>query len=370
MRNFTGQTNATAGPSSASATGEMPRRFLVIFLTFFAAFSAIGGGIELMVFSDGNAFLPPLDMLDSSPFSSFFFPGLLLAGLVGGASLAAAILVWRRSLWSIDATIFAGGTLTFWIAAELAILQVFHFLHAIYGGLGLVLLAVGLAAARSSRHPRHRWVILVTAAEAIGYLVPALTGVVLVSRGAIQFIAVPLLIAGVVEGAILGYGQALASPLPLDKRRFVLLTSFGTGLAWASAFSVMNLISADLPLPLVVPLALVIGTLGLASIGVAQWFELRRHSSWAHHWISWTALAWLLAVPLSLAPSPFVDASSPLWVHLVLWPIAGILMAHVMAILTWQGVRRIPPILKGNRPGREGLAASRYWGHPETMGSW
>jgi hypothetical protein len=191
-----------------------------------------------------------------------------------------------------------------------------------------------------------------------------------VSHGFSEAIAIPLLLAGCVEGAILGYGQAKASPLPLAKMRFVLLTSLGAGLAWASAFSAMNLISSPLPPVLVVPLALGFSTLGVAIIGMAQWFEIRRHSSWAHHWISWSALAWLLALPVSLAPSPFVDPSTPLWVHLVLWPVAGVLMAHVMALVTWQGVRRIPPIVKASRPRREGLAATRYWGHPETMGSW
>jgi hypothetical protein len=293
-----------------------------------------------MVFSSGNSFLPSLGVLDSSPFSSFLLPGLLLAGVVGGASLAAAILVWRRSLWSIDATIFAGGTLTFWIATELAILRSSHLLHVIYGGLGLTLLALGLLAARSSQHPRHRWVVLVTAAEALGFLVPAATGVLLVSHGFSEAIAIPLLLAGCVEGAILGYGQAKASPLPLAKMRFVLLTSLGAGLAWASAFSAMNLISSPLPPVLVVPLALGFSTLGVAIIGMAQWFEIRRHSSWAHHWISWSALAWLLALPVSLAPSPFVDPSTPLWVHLVLGDRFVFQIGHF--ICRWKGFRGVP----------------------------
>lgn len=44
--------------------------------------TAIFGGIELMVWPRGNEYLPLLECLDVTGFTSFYVPGLLLAGVV------------------------------------------------------------------------------------------------------------------------------------------------------------------------------------------------------------------------------------------------------------------------------------------------
>jgi hypothetical protein len=54
-------------------------------------------------------------------------------------------------------------------------------------------------------------------------------------------------------------------------------------------------------------------------------------------------LAWIVALPLSFTPAPFVDEATPLAPQVVLWGSAGLLMAHVMALITWQGARRMFP---------------------------
>lgn len=348
----------------------MPRRGLVIFLAIFSALAGVFGGIELMAFSRGNTFLPPLDVLWFTPFSTFFVPGLLLLLVVGGASAACGVLVWRRSRWAIDATILAGGSLTFWILVEVALLRVPHVLHLLFGGTGVALLVLGLAAGRKSPHPRHRWIIFVTAAGAVGLFAPALAGVLLARSGAWGVVTIALIAAGLVEGALLGWGMAHASPLPLDKVRFVGLTTTGVGLAWASALLILAVVgSAEFPVTPLAVVVLLLGAFGVFVTGALQWLELRRHSKFAYLWIRWSALAWVVALPLSFAASPFVDASTPLGIHLALWATSAVLMAHVMALVTWQGVRRVPPtpVTKAARPGRSGLSATRRWGHPETL---
>jgi hypothetical protein len=66
--------------------------------------------------------------------------------------------------------------------------------------------------------------------------------------------------------------------------------------------------------------------------------ELLEHTPFAG---SWTALAWAAALPFSFAPAPFVDESTPVSSHLLLWGSGGLLMAYVMALITWRGVLRV-----------------------------
>jgi hypothetical protein len=193
---------------------------------------------------------------------------------------------------------------------------------------------------------RERWVIAVTLAETIGYLAPAVTGIFVTRAGwPGDERAIALTAAGLVEGLALGSGQAWAFPLRLRRLRFALLTAVGAGLVWATVMSMMLLASGpSLPLPLAVGLGVLAALLGLGAIGSAQWLELRHHTPRAGTWIAWTALAWSLALPLSFAPGPLVDASTPPMTQVVLWSGGGLLMALVMALVTWQGVRRLLPM--------------------------
>src|SRR5205085_2246409 len=68
------------------------------------------------------------------------------------------------------------GALTVWIVAEVAMFRSFHWLQAVYGALGLAILALGLWRAARLGLPRHRWVVGVTLAGATGFLGPAAAG--------------------------------------------------------------------------------------------------------------------------------------------------------------------------------------------------
>lgn len=321
---------------AAGAPGMRPRRIFVV-LALFAASSALGGAAQLIAGRSGSA-LAPRALLAHTPFDSFLVPGLLLGGIVGGASAIAAVLAWRRSRAAIDAAIVAGGALTVWIAAEVAMLREASWLHAVYGALGLAMLGLAVRAAWRTRLPRHRWVIAVTAAEAAGYLAPALAGILSARAG--EPSAIAIVAAGLVEGLALGAGQAWALPFRVRRRRYALLTSLGAGAVWAGVMAMMR-IGGALPPALAAIIGAAAGALALAAIGAAQWLELRRHAARAWRWIAWTALAWAIALPLSFAPSPFVDESTPLAAHVALWGAGGLLMAYAMALVTWRGVRQL-----------------------------
>lgn len=297
-------------------------RRLILAITLFVTVCAMSGAIALIAAGSGTASIPH-ELLARTPFATFVIPGLLLGLVVGGAALVAALASWRRMRGAAELTLLAGGALVVWTAVETVLIPT-SWLQGVFGALGLALLALGLAEARTRRA---RWLIAVTIAETIGYLAPALAGILTTRAGWSDGPrAIAVTTAGLFEGFALGFGQALVLPVPVRRWRYALLTALGAAAVWGL---VMGLMAAA---PALMPVAAV----GLVAIGGAQWLELRARS-----WIGWTALAWVLALPLSFAPGPFVDEHTPLGPQLVLWTAGGALMALVMALVTWQGARRL-----------------------------
>lgn len=317
---------------------ELQARVWAVGLAGFVALSAIGGAIELVGWPRGTGYVP-IEVLHGTPFTTFVVPGLLLGLVVGGTSLVATVLAGVRSRGAVYATVIAGGTLTGWIASEVAMMRSIHWLHAIYGIAGVALLALGLWS-RWRRQADLRWVFGVTLAEAAGFLAPITVGVLVSATGVGEGAqAAALTAAGMVEGLLLGAGQAWAMPFPVRRLRYAALTAAGAGIAWAGAGVTQVVGSTGAPPVVVATVGGLAGLVALLALGGAQWLELRRYGVQAARWIGWTALAWILALPLSLLPAPLVDASSPAVTVIVLWACAGVAMAHVMALVTWQAAR-------------------------------
>lgn len=189
---------------------------------------------------------------------------------------------------------------------------------------------------------RRRWLTSVTLAEALGFLVPACVGIVAFRLGLEPYARSAWVVAaGACEGFALGMGQAWAWPLPVRRLRYALLSALGAGTVWAAAMTFVRFAADSGEAPgVVIALGIATGAFGLCALGAAQWLELRHHTPAARRWIAWTALAWVLALPLSFAPSPFVDETTPVAVLVALWACAGLTMAYVMALVTWFGVRQ------------------------------
>ncbi len=307
-------------------------RIATLYLSAFAALTAIGGGIALWVAP--ARLLPPVSLLQHTPFASFAIPAALLVIVIGGSAAACAIATWRRSRPAVDLALFSGAALVVWIVAEVAMMREIHWLHVASGLNGLAILVLGIDAAMRSRSRRHRWIVFVTAAEAIGYLAPAIVGIATTRAelpASSQLLA--LTAAGFVEGFALGSGQVRALTFSVRRLRFSLLTGAGAALMWASVMAMQSAPNPGILAPWIV-------VVGLFAIGGAQWLELRHHGVHAVSWLGWTALAWIVALPLAFLPGMFVDTATPLAVHLALWPLGGLLMAYVMASLTWPAARR------------------------------
>lgn len=259
----------TASPILAPVT--FPTRRLVIVLGLISALSALGGSAELILWPHGNRYVP-VDLLRGTPFETFLVPGLLLGVVVGGSSLVCAMAVWQRSRAAVDLTVLAGGALTVWIAAEVALLRGIHFLHVVFGVLGVAILSLGVGAGWRSHEARHRWIFGVTLAEAMGFLVPATVGLLSVRAGIRGLEQAALVVtAGLVEGLALGAGQSWAFPLPVRRLRYTLLTSLGAAIVWLCVMSTVLLAKADgTPFAVVIIASVAAAVIGVGAIGAAQ----------------------------------------------------------------------------------------------------
>jgi hypothetical protein len=190
------------------------------------------------------------------------------------------------------------------------------------------------------------WLPVVAIAELVGFVVPAVVGVVTVaSPVVVSFTA--LVAAGAVEGALLGAGQVhvLRRALPAVSRgRWTALTSGAAALAYVVGLlpSTTAPLLVRLPIPVLGVLLGAGAVLLLGSIGTAQWLELRRHVEHAAAWIGITALAWLLGLGVFLAVAmPLWHPGQPVASAVLVGLGAGALMALVMAAVTGLGLVRL-----------------------------
>jgi len=181
--------------------------------------------------------------------------------------------------------------------------------------------------------PVRRWTAIVASAEAVGFAVAASVAVMVRMADLDATAAFALTVAGgAAEGALLGTGQwlAMGGHRP-PAARWILATSAGAAFAWS-----LGLLPSTMGLAPSTPAAFVALGLGavllLASIPVAQWLMLRRPGTF--RWVPVNMGAWAVAILWTFAPSPFIDERSPAGLVVVLYVVAGALMAVTIAALT------------------------------------
>jgi len=186
-----------------------------------------------------------------------------------------------------------------------------------------------------SQHPLLRWVLAVSVAESLGFVVPAVTGVATGGR------YWAMVAAGAVEGLLLGAGQVIgAGPRVLPAARWIVATGIGAAIAWSIGMlpSVVTLQWTDPPVVAGVVCAAVIA---LVAMPVLQW--VATGFRWGlGAWIPVSAGAWAVGLVWTAVPSPFVDERTPISVVVLIYAAAGVLMATTVAVLTGLAVRRLP----------------------------
>lgn len=122
---------------------RIPRVAAIIMLAFLGL-SAIAGSVPMIVGSFQSTWnMMPLSLLQYSPFHSYFIPGIILFVANGLLALWVLWLVLRHKrnfeMW----TVFQGCVLLGWLVVECLMLWLVHWLHFLYGAVGLVLIVSG-----------------------------------------------------------------------------------------------------------------------------------------------------------------------------------------------------------------------------------
>jgi hypothetical protein len=179
------------------------------------------------------------------------------------------------------------------------------------------------------------WLPVVTVAELAGFTAPVLVGAVTATAPpAVAVIA--LVLAGAIEGTLLGYGQASVLRRALTgfpTAHWVACTAGGASLAY-----LLGMLPATvggswwLAAVLAVPL--------LLSIGLAQWLVLRGRVRWARRWVGATAAAWLAGLAMFLAfATPLWWSGQALLLTVLVGLAGGLLMAITVAAVTGLALR-------------------------------
>ena len=132
------------------------RKDIILTLLSFNAVTAVGGGIMLMT----GGIKPPSAWLQNTAFASYFIPGLILAGMVGGSALLAAVAFAVNRHYAAVMAMLSGFILCAWVINEVAVIQTYSWLQLAYLALGGLI--IGLTYTESKQvliyrqHHHHR----------------------------------------------------------------------------------------------------------------------------------------------------------------------------------------------------------------------
>lgn len=196
------------------------------------------------------------------------------------------------------------------------------------------------------------WFVAMTAGEFLGFGIPALAGALGVQffsdaagLGARVALAGLMVAAGGLEGAVLGLAQALALRryLPgLSVRHWVGATAAAAAFAWAIGMLPSTLGDpTTLPPVLLWTGAAVLGPLLLCSLGLAQWWVLRRHLAHAGAWVWISALAWLAGLAVVMAGMSLTQAGDSVGRLIAIAAFSGLLMGATAAAVSGWGLVRL-----------------------------
>ena len=112
-------------------------------LQFLIGLGAVGGGLALVLEPSGSILEIPLELLKSTPFSTYLVPGIVLLIVNGLGSLVGAAASFTRHRNTGKTAMALGVFLVAWIMLQVYWFAGFHWLHALYLGLGLLEFVLG-----------------------------------------------------------------------------------------------------------------------------------------------------------------------------------------------------------------------------------
>ena len=111
-------------------------RFLLGGLLAFGALNAIAGGFYGISGAEGV----PLELLEGSPFTSYYIPSLILLVVVGGSFLFASIALFTDSRIARVSTLTAGAIVLIWIIVQVTIIGYMSWMQPVTAVSGILIL--------------------------------------------------------------------------------------------------------------------------------------------------------------------------------------------------------------------------------------
>ena len=124
--------------TETAVTGQRATRIGLATLDLLLGATAVLGGLGLLLHWYPP---PPPELLAGSPFGSYIIPALVLAVVVGGSGLVAAVAVLVRHVWGAAASAVAGLMILCFEAVQIVVIG-FAWLQAVYVATGLLILAL------------------------------------------------------------------------------------------------------------------------------------------------------------------------------------------------------------------------------------
>jgi len=112
-------------------------------LQLFIGLGAVGGGLGLVLEPNGSNLEMSIEMLKYSPFLDFLIPGIVLLIVNGLGNIAGSISSFRLFHFAAEIAIALGAFLVAWIMIQVYWIHSFHWLHALYLGLGILEIILG-----------------------------------------------------------------------------------------------------------------------------------------------------------------------------------------------------------------------------------
>lgn len=133
---------STSPATRPGQSGEPGLRWLLFAIAMVLAAGAVPTGIAFVARPDGSLVGMPLTVLAPTPFADFRIPGLVLATVVGGSTLASAVLIAGRRRVAASVAFGAGFVVVGWIAAQVALIGHASALQPVVAALGGAMIAL------------------------------------------------------------------------------------------------------------------------------------------------------------------------------------------------------------------------------------
>lgn len=120
-------------------------------LQAFIGLGAVGGGLALALEPSGANLRIPVELLKNSPFLTYLVPGIVLFIVNGLGNLAGSAATVARYRYAGETAMVLGSFLVAWIILQVYWIASFHWLHALYLGLGFLEFVLGWALRKARR---------------------------------------------------------------------------------------------------------------------------------------------------------------------------------------------------------------------------